>query len=58
LTTPPWNPKDKILTLNVLAYSKVKVKVKGKSISLKAWKGQGQEGSRRLRLLDFKTIGT
>ena len=30
--------------------------VKGKAIPLKAW--TGSEGSRRLRLPDFKTIGT
>jgi hypothetical protein len=30
--------------------------VKGKSIPLQAWRGPG--GSRRLRLPDFKTIGT
>jgi hypothetical protein len=32
------------------------VKGKGKAISLQAW--TGPEGSRRLRLPDFKTIGT
>jgi len=32
------------------------VKGKGKAIPLQAW--TGPEGSRRLRLLDFKTIGT
>jgi len=31
-------------------------KVKGKAILLQAW--TGPEGSRRLRLPDFKTIGT
>jgi len=31
-------------------------KYKGKAIPLQAW--TGPEGSRRLRLLDFKTIGT
>jgi hypothetical protein len=30
--------------------------LKGKTISLQAW--TGPEGSRRLRLPDFKTIGT
>jgi len=30
--------------------------VKGKEIQLQAW--TGPEGSRRLRLLDFKTVGT
>jgi hypothetical protein len=33
-----------------------KGKGKGKSIPLQAW--TGPEGSRRLRLTDFKTIGT
>jgi len=32
------------------------VKAKGKAIPLQAW--TGPEGSRRLRLADFKTIGT
>jgi hypothetical protein len=32
------------------------IKVKGKAIPLQAW--TGPEGSRRMRLLDFKTIGT
>jgi hypothetical protein len=31
-------------------------KVKGRAIPLQAW--TGPEGSRRLRLPDFKTIGT
>jgi len=31
-------------------------KVKGKAISLQAW--AGPKGSRRMRLPDFKTIGT
>jgi hypothetical protein len=35
---------------------KVKGKGKGKAIPLQAW--TGPEGSRRLRLPDFKTIGT
>jgi len=33
-----------------------KIEGKGKAIPLQAWKGP--EGSRRLRLPDFKTIGT
>jgi hypothetical protein len=37
-------------------YSGVKDKVKGKAIPLQAL--TGPEGSRRLRLPDFKTIGT
>jgi len=32
------------------------VKVKGKAIPLQAW--TGPEGCRRLRLPDFKTVGT
>jgi len=35
---------------------KVKGKGKGKAIPLQSW--IGPEGSRRLRLPDFKTIGT
>jgi len=34
----------------------IKGKGEGKSITLQAW--TGPEGSRRLKLLDFKTIGT
>jgi hypothetical protein len=34
----------------------IKVKVKDKAIPLQAW--TGPEGSRRLRLPDFKTVGT
>jgi hypothetical protein len=45
------NHKD-IFTLQ----SKGKGKGKGKAIPLQAW--TGPEGSRRLRLPDFKTIGT
>jgi len=37
-------------------FKKYKMKVKGKAIPLQAW--TDPEGSRRLRLLDFKTIGT
>ena len=37
-------------------YFTSKVKDKGKAIPLQAW--TGPEGSRRLRLPDFKTIGT
>jgi hypothetical protein len=37
-------------------YEPTKVKGKGKAIPLHAW--TGPEGSRRLRLPDFKTIGT
>jgi len=35
---------------------KVESKFKGKAIPLQAW--TGPEGSRRVRLPDFKTIGT
>ena len=37
-------------------YCKGKGKGKGKAIPLQAW--TGPDGSRRLRLPDFKTIGT
>jgi hypothetical protein len=40
----------------VLSMVSYKVKVKGKAMPLQAW--IGPEGSRRLRLPDFKTIGT
>jgi hypothetical protein len=35
---------------------KLHIKVKGKAIPLQAW--TDPEGSRRLRLPDFKTVGT
>jgi hypothetical protein len=34
----------------------VQINIKGKAIPLQAW--TGPEGSRRLRLPDFKTVGT
>jgi hypothetical protein len=40
----------------IVIYRWKKVKVKGNAIPLQAW--TGPEGSRRLRLQDFKTIGT
>jgi len=40
---------------NILTYQCM-VKGKGKAIPLQAW--TGPEGSRRLRLPDFKTVGT
>jgi len=40
----------------ILKTSKGKGKGKGKAIPLQAW--TGPEGSRRLRLPDFKTVGT
>ena len=43
--------KNRLYFLKFLYYP-----VKGKAIPLQAWKGP--EGSRRLRLPDFKTIGT
>jgi hypothetical protein len=45
-----------MLNINIIRITKRKVKVKGKAIPLQAW--IGPEGSRRLRLSDFKTIGT
>jgi hypothetical protein len=38
------------------SYSGKKVKANGKAIPSQAW--TGPEGSRRLRLPDFKTVGT
>jgi hypothetical protein len=47
----------KLPSQRVPVLSKIgKVKSKGKAIPLQAW--TGPEGSRRLRLADFKTIGT
>jgi hypothetical protein len=43
--------REGIINVNVLIYI-----YKGKAIPLQAWTGPG--GSRRLRLPDFKTIGT
>jgi hypothetical protein len=37
-------------------YLQVKVNINGKTIPLQAW--TGPEGSRRMRLPDFNTIGT
>jgi len=45
--------KEEKCTINFLQQL---LKVKGKAIPLQAW--TGREGSRRLRLPDFKTIGT
>jgi len=45
---------DKLSTLN--AIYELKFVVKGKAIPLQAW--TGPMGPRRLRLPDFKTIGT
>jgi hypothetical protein len=47
-------PEGIIALLKVLP--NFKVKGEGKAIPLQAW--SGPEGSRRLRLPDFKTIGT
>ena len=41
------------LSLNIFSYRQ---QVKGKAMPLQAW--TGPEGSRRLRLPDFKTVGT
>jgi len=46
----------KIITVAVELKSYSNIKGKGKAIPLQAW--TGPEGSRRLRLPDFKTIGT
>ena len=42
--------------VNIRGLKKAMEKSKGKAIPLQAW--TGLEGSRRLRLPDFKTIGT
>jgi len=44
------------MVMNNPLYKHTQVKGKGKAIPLKAW--TGPEGSRRLRLPDFKTIDT
>ena len=50
-------PKSGTFLLGHPVYPKLyKGKGKGKAIPLQAW--TGPEGSRRLRLPDFKTIGT
>jgi hypothetical protein len=45
-----------VLAKVAVVKKKKKKKKKGKAIPLQAW--TGPEGSRRLRLSDFKTIGT
>jgi hypothetical protein len=45
-----------MLTLQKIQLVHNSVKAKGKAIPLEAW--TGSEGSRRLRLPDFKTIST
>jgi len=45
--------RDDNTTIDILAPDR---NVKGKAIPLQAW--TGPEGSRRLRLPDFRTIGT
>ena len=45
-----------IVTVHVLPSARANVVVKAKAIPLQAW--TGPEGSRGLRLPDFKTIGT
>jgi hypothetical protein len=45
-----------LIFLIPLSYAKQQILVKGQAIPLQAW--TDPEGSRRLRLPDFKTIGT
>ena len=45
-------PEHLLCTLEGLCY----IRLKGKAVPLQAW--TGPEGSRRLRLPDFKTAGT
>ena len=49
------SPEEQITPLNFKAKAK-KLAKRGKEIPLKSW--TGHEGSRRLRLPDFKIIGT
>ena len=51
-----WEDVDTGNCLPLLLYTINKGKGKGKVIPLQAW--TGPEGSRRLRLPDFKKIGT
>jgi len=57
-TFDKWSPSASLLVACIRkhVYLGYVVSVKGKAIPLQAW--TGPEGSRRLRLLDFKTIGT
>jgi hypothetical protein len=50
------NNKPQHVSSRLTAHQEVNVKGKCKAIPLQAW--TGPEGSRRLRLPDFKTIGT
>ena len=54
IQTPENHPKERIQQF--ISYLVYRYKGKGKAIPLQAW--TGPEGSRRLRLPDFKTIGT
>jgi len=47
---------DAVCSSSALLPTQKNVKGKGKAIPLQVW--TGPEGSRRLRLPDFKTIGT
>jgi hypothetical protein len=49
-------PTSKSVYCVLKGLRKMTAQVKGKAIPLQAW--TGPEGSRRLRLPDFKTIGT
>ena len=49
-------PTSSLATINFVQLLPYMGKGKGKAIPLQAW--TGPEGSRRLRLQDFKTIGT
>jgi hypothetical protein len=51
-----WRATVVVVVVVIVAVAVVVVVVKGKAIALHPW--TGPEGSRRLRLPDFKTIGT
>jgi hypothetical protein len=53
-----WNLYLRVLQKDIILVddNSVLVRGKGKAIPLQAW--SGPEGSRRLRLPDFRTIGT
>jgi hypothetical protein len=56
LKTGPLCPNGIIKCISTKLLNRLQCAGKGKAIPLKAW--TGPEGSRRLRLPDFKTIGT
>jgi hypothetical protein len=58
VVTNSWEETEYYLDIQYVAHTAHinSLQVKGKAILLQAWKGP--HGSKRLRLLDFKTIST